>query len=103
MKTPRTDDKLYTASQDRAFDYDAGMPAGDSTKRARPIAMLNITRTITDHIEIGRGNESGMTLGRQIDAQLLKAANEGYMIQTIALEFEPDDWLELARAIRSAN
>lgn len=93
MKTTNRD-SLYVHGQPEAIDATDG----------NPIAMLNITRTITDHIPMIRDPSGiGMTIGQQIDNHLGNAALERVQIQTIALEFEPDAWREFADGLRQRS
>jgi len=83
----------------RAPEYVAESVMHDETRD--PIAMLNITRTITDHIPMMRDPDSmGLSIGQQIDNHLAQAARERVQIQTVALEFERDSWLEFAAQLR---
>lgn len=96
MKTTEQTGRNYNVIPDTRFATEAV----DSTSAA-PIAMLNITRTITDHIPLVRDPSGiGMTIGQQIDNHLGNAALERIQIQTVALEFEPDAWREFADGLR---
>lgn len=90
-----------TADLGPSYAGEANEAYDSSTKQSPAIAMLNITRTITDHIPMIRDPSGiGLTIGQQIDNHLGNAALEHVQIQTVALEFEPDAWREFADGLR---
>lgn len=59
--------------------------------------MLNITRTITESIPLVTDTEhKGLTLGQQIDNHVRAAIAEGHIVQTVAMEFEREEWFTYA-------
>ena len=57
---------------------------------------LNITKVIREHHAIDLIS-TGSTVGENIDKMLLEAATNGTEIQTIAIEFEKEDWQQFAK------
>ncbi len=62
----------------------------------RPIGFLTITRIVRESLPIESTQGEGYSVGAYVDEYLARAAANGHSIQTVELNFEPEQWEELA-------
>lgn len=61
----------------------------------RPLGGITVTRIVREH-QIIESSSTGGTIGNYVDEFLARAAAEGHSIQTVELNFEPEQWAEIA-------
>lgn len=72
------------------------------TKRhqpARPLGCLTVTRVITERHPVIASHDEALSIGQMIDEHLSQAAQRGESIQTVRLDFEPEQWEEIATTV----
>lgn len=73
--------------------------AGRATRR--PLGYLTVTRIVRESSPIESGSEGVASVGAYIDEYLARAAANGQAIQTIELNFELEQWEQLAAEVYS--
>jgi hypothetical protein len=67
---------------------------------AKPLGALTVTRVITERHPIAFADHAApLSIGQMIDEHLSTAAQRGESIQTVQLDFEPEQWEEIATAV----
>ena len=72
------------------------------TRRNPPRAFggLTVTRTVTEHHPlIAAHDSSALSIGQLIDEHLAQAAQRGESIQSVRLDFDPEQWAEVATTV----
>ena len=65
----------------------------------RPLGGLTVTRIVTERHPIIASRGNALSIGQMIDEHLSQAAQRGESIQTVRLEFEPEQWEEIATTV----
>jgi hypothetical protein len=66
----------------------------------RPLGCLTVTRIVTERLPITSSTTDGtLSVGQMIDEHLNASAQRGESIQTVRLEFEPEQWEEIATTV----
>lgn len=65
----------------------------------RPLGFLSITRIVRDSSPIESGPGGLSSIGAYVDEHLARAAANGHSIQTIELNFEQEQWEQLAAEV----
>lgn len=61
----------------------------------RPLGYFTVTRIVRESHPI-ESSSTGMSVGQYIDEHLAREAAQGHSIQTVELNFDPEQWEELA-------
>lgn len=64
----------------------------------RPLGYLTVTRIERDGFPI-ESSSNGGSIGSYVDEYLARAAAQGQSIQSVELNFEPEQWAEIAETI----
>lgn len=64
----------------------------------RPIGGMKITQIVTEFQPI-ESSSTGGSIGSYVDEYLARCAAEGKSIQSVELNFEPEQWQEIATGI----
>ena len=67
----------------------------------KPIGCLTITRIVRESSFIETTRDGATTIGQYIDEHLARAAANGQAIHSVELNFEPEQWEELASEVYS--
>lgn len=73
--------------------------AGDTL--APPIAMIEITKLVRQHVPVQGGGD--MSFGAMLDAHLEETAMAGEEVQSVKFEINPDTWAEYSHGMRNAE
>jgi hypothetical protein len=67
--------------------------------RPRILGAFVVTRIITESHPLEASPHGTLSVGQMIDEHLSNAAQRGESIQTVRLDFEPEQWEEIATAV----
>jgi hypothetical protein len=65
----------------------------------RPLGFVTITRIVRESTPIESGPEGVASVGAYIDEYLSRAAAHGHSIQTVELNFDLEQWEQLATEV----
>jgi hypothetical protein len=65
----------------------------------KPIGYLTVTRIVRESSPIETARDGASTIGQYIDEYLSRAAAHGHSIQTVELNFDLEQWEQLATEV----
>jgi hypothetical protein len=80
--------KSYVTPSAVAQEYDPARPV---------LAQLEVTKLVREYVPI-QSDPNGSSVGAMIDDYLIDTARKGQEVQTIALNFEREQWAAFATA-----